>query len=200
MDKREIHKTIKAKFHLSNKTHNNLPWCSGSRYNRNNLAELFGELNYNLGAEIGVRFGRFSRKFLINNQDLKLYCVDPWDGYDDNKYPPAKQQEIYLRAVKKLSGYNVVIIRKTSMDALAEFKDESLDFVYIDGNHRFDFVCPDIIEWSKKVRSGGIVACHDYYVGEVGVKCAVEAYVHSHNIVPWYATKELSPTAYWVKP
>ena len=40
-------------------------------------------------------------------------------------------------------------------------------FVYIDGNHKFDFICPDIIYWSKKVKHGGIVAVHDFYGGEI---------------------------------
>jgi hypothetical protein len=58
----------------------------------------------------------------------------------------------------------------------------------------------DIILWSKKVRKNGIIACHDCYGGETGVEKAVEAYTHSHHIDPWYVTKELQPTAYWVNP
>ncbi len=48
------------------------------------------------------------------------------------------------------------------MDALADFEDESLDFVYIDGNHAAPWVDDDIREWSKKVRKGGVVSGHDY--------------------------------------
>jgi len=199
MDKREIHKAIRDKFHLSNKTRTNLPWCSGQRYTRNHLAELYCELEFTVGAEIGVRRGRYSEILCRKNPNLHLYCIDPWNAYE-NKYPIEKQNEIFEYATKKLSQYNTTIIRKTSMDALADIRDGELDFVFIDGNHEFDHVMMDIILWSHKVRSGGIVSVHDVYHGEIGILKAVEAYVHSHNIVPWYTTKEIEPTAYWVKP
>ena len=104
-------------------------------------------------------------------------------------------------AVKTLEPYNVTFLRKTSMDAVKLIDDESLDFVYIDGNHKFDFVMEDIIHWSRKVRSGGIVACHDFHYGSnVEVVEAVNAYTRANHIDPWYVTKENQPTAYWVKP
>lgn len=199
MDRRELHKEIKKKFHLGRKTRTNLPYCSGQRYNRNNLAELFGEIGFNIGAEIGVRRGRYSRTLCICNPNLKLYCVDPWSALD-NKYPQARQEEIYSRAVTKLKDYNTELIRKTSMEALTDFNDGVLDFVCIDANHQFNYVMMDIILWSEKVKSGGIITVHDCYGGEVGVEKAVEAYTHCHDIRPWYITKELAPTAYWVNP
>jgi len=169
------------------------------RYNRNNLAELLGELNLNKGAEIGVRQGGFSVRICNRNPNIEMFCIDPWDAIG-SKYPQAKQDRIYSRAVNNLAKFNATLIRKTSMEALDDFQDGSLDFVYIDGNHNFDFAVMDIICWSKKVRSGGIVGVHDCYGGEVGVQKAVEAYVHCHHIDPWYVTKELAPTAFWVNP
>ncbi len=50
------------------------------------------------------------------------------------------------------------------MDALEDFEDNSLDFVYIDGDHNFKHISEDIYEWTKKVRSGGIVSGHDYLI------------------------------------
>lgn len=201
MSNKEIHQAIRRKFHLSNLTTRmaNLPYCSGMRYNRYHLAELLGELGYNKGAEIGVRQGAYSAKLCRSNPNLKLLCIDPWSALGE-KYPQEKQDFIYSKAIENLSKYGVTFIRKTSFDALADVEDESLDFVYIDGDHKFDTAMMDIIFWSRKVRSGGIVAAHDCYGGEVGVQKAVEAYVHCHHIDPWYVTKELAPTAYWVKP
>lgn len=201
MDSRAIHLAIRNKFHLSNLTTRtaNLPYCSGFRYNRNHLAELLGELGHNRGAEIGVREGAYSARLCRHNPNIELFCIDVW-GVFDKKYTQEKQDSIYAKAVQNLSKYNATLIRKKSLDAINDFKDESLDFVYIDGNHKFDYACPDIIYWSYKVRTGGIVAVHDCYGGEAGVQKAVEAYVHSHHIDPWYITKELAPTAYWVKP
>ena len=201
VDKTTIHKAIREKFHLSNLTTQtmNLPYCSGMRYNRNHLAELLGELVFNRGAEIGVRQGAYSTRLCRCNPNLKLFCIDVW-GVCGNKYTQEEQDFMYSKAEKNLSKYDTVLIRKKSLDVIEDFKDESLDFVYIDANHNFDFVMMDIICWSRKVRENGIVAVHDFYGAQVGVQKAVEAYVHCHHIDPWYVTKELAPTAYWVKP
>lgn len=199
MDSKEIHRAIRNKFNLKRRM-DNLPHGASRRFNRNHLAELLGELKYNKGAEIGVRRGRYSMILCRNNPDLHLTCVDGWHPYD-RKYNKERQDRIYGEAVENLSSYNVTILRKKSMDALNEFEDGSLDFVCIDGNHKFDYVCPDIIFWSQKVRKNGIVACHDYYgFGWSGVMKAVDAYTFCHHIDPWYVTKELEPTAFWVKP
>lgn len=194
-----IHNAIRRKFDLKRKV-DNLPYGTGRKHNRNDLAELFGELKFNVGAEIGVRRGRYSMQLCKCNPDLKLYCIDPWAPYG-NKYTIEKQDQIYAEAIENLKPYQAAIVRKSSMDALPDFLDESLDFIFIDGDHTFDHVCPDIIFWSKKVRRGGIVACHDYYAfGWSGVMQAVNSYTFCHDIRPWYVTKELEPTAFWVNP
>ena len=56
----------------------------------------------------------------------------------------------------------VTLIRKTSVQAAKQFKNASLDFVFIDGSHDTDSVCADIDAWLPKVKAGGIIAGHDY--------------------------------------
>ena len=96
------------------------------------------------------------------------------------------------------------------MEALKDFNDNSLDFVFIDGNHTFEYVVEDIAQWSKKVKVGGIVSGHDYwrsiesekplYVKNltlleqlklVQVKDAVNSWVSANRIKPWFITKDL---------
>ena len=198
MDNKTLHKIIIKKMGIK-KDVDNMPFGSGRGYDRNTLARLLGELKFNIGAEVGVRRGRFSKYMCDNNPDLHLFCVDPWAPYS-NKYTMERQDRIYGEFLEHIKGCNITTIRKSSMDALADFKDGSLDFVFIDGNHQYDFVAPDIIEWSKKVRQGGIVMVHDYYAfGWSGVVQAVNSYTFCHDIRPWFVTKELEPTAYWVK-
>lgn len=48
------------------------------------------------------------------------------------------------------------------MEALADFEDESLDFVYIDGNRTLPYITADIFGWETKLRKGGIMSGHDY--------------------------------------
>jgi hypothetical protein len=200
MGNRELHSKIRQKFGIKRRR-DNLPLCGGKRYNRNLLPELLAENDFDYGAEVGVRKGAFSKKFLLANPNLRLLCIDPWGAYHGISQP--RQDGYFNYAVKNLSefGDRVKFIRKPSMDALPDVEDNSLDFVYIDGNHRFDYVMADIIFWSQKVSRGGVVGCHDYYAfGWGGVREAVDAYTRCHHIDPWYVTKELEPSAFWVKP
>lgn len=200
MDRRELHRLIRRKFGIRRRR-DNIPLCGGKRYGRNLLPEMLAEIGFNYGAEVGVRKAAFSKRFLLANPNLKMLCIDPWKGY--HGIPQSRQDKYFNYAINNLAefGDRVKFIRKASMDALDDVEDGTLDFIYIDGNHRFDYVCPDIIFWSYKVRPGGIVACHDYYsFGWGGVMHAVDAYTRSHHIDPWYVTKELEPTAFWVKP
>jgi hypothetical protein len=170
------------------------------RYNRNLLGKVFADAGFTRGAEIGVRKGHYSKVLMDANPDLHMLLVDPWAPYHVH-YPAARQEQIYEYCMKYLKGYNFTVIRKASMEAVKEVPVVSLDFVYIDADHLFDFVMEDIIHWSRRVRSGGVVACHDFHYGSnVEVVEAVQAYTRAHHIDPWYVTKESQPTAYWVKP
>jgi len=48
------------------------------------------------------------------------------------------------------------------MEAVKEFEPRSLDFAYIDGDHRFPYVAQDIYYWFWKIKKGGVLAGHDY--------------------------------------
>ncbi len=80
------------------------------------------------------------------------------------------------------------------MDAIHDFENESLDFVYIDGHHGFKFVAEDIWGWSHKVKKGGIICGHDYEYGKLRkgepyfmqVKQVIDAYTHAFRIDNWY--------------
>ena len=164
------------------------------------LAKLYAKLGYTRGAEIGVRRGAYSKILCETIPNLELYLIDPWMPIPP-KYPQERQDQFLDLVHKRLKGYNYHVLRKTSMDALADVADASLDFCFIDGDHGFDCCVTDIVFWSKKVKKGGIISVHDYYrTSTNGVVDAVDGYIRCHHIDPWYTTKELQPTAFWVNP
>jgi len=59
---------------------------------------------------------------------------------------------------------NVSFIKSDSCDAAKDFEDNSIDMVYIDGDHRYEKVCKDIISWFPKVKTNGYIAGHDFLV------------------------------------
>lgn len=136
------------------------------------MAKHFADRGFTKGAEVGVADGRYSEILCENIPNLELMAVDPF-------YRPGH----YEKTQERLKKYNATIIRKTSMEAVLDVPDGLLDFVFLDGNHRFDFVMEDIIGWSRKVRTGGIVAGHDYYhFNDSGVVEAVNIFTQLHRI------------------
>jgi len=160
---------------------------------RGTLARWFAELGYTSGVEIGVEQGQYSRVLCKSNSGLKLYSVDPWKVYDGFMDPRTQEQldTLYLDAVKRLSPYTAKIMRMTSVEAARKFTDNSLDFVYIDGNHTLPFVIQDLVAWYPKIKPGGIISGHDYYKSprphtDQHVCFAVNAYVDAYRIRPWF--------------
>lgn len=171
-----------------------IPDCS-----RDDLPQFFVDMGYKVGAEIGVYKGEYTDKFC--RAGLKIYAIDPWKAYGDYDKKNQKLQErqdfLYGHTQRVLAKYpDCTIIRKTSMNAVEDFKDDSLDFVYIDGHHGFKYVAEDIWEWSKKVRKGGVISGHDYAKLKTEkapndpytchVKYVVDAYTQACGISDWY--------------
>lgn len=143
--------------------------------NRTELAKFFSEKGFKVGAEIGVFKGEFSEILFKNIEGLKLYCVDVWEG---------AWAHGFVNTIERLKKYNAQIVRKYSVDAVKDIEDESLDFVFIDASHTYENVKQDIELWTPKVRKGGIVSGHDYYVtstGNSGVIKAVDEFCDKHG-------------------
>jgi len=179
-------------------------------FHRNDLAQLFAELGFKRGAEIGVAEGNYSEVLLKANPECQLLLVDPWHAYSGNPQnkTKGKHEFAYNEVVRKTKDYPHVDIRQGySMDVVGKIPYDALDFCYVDANHLFDECVMDIIEWSKRVRSGGIVSGDDYYeldqkrwVGG-GVVEAVQAYVKAHRIPIWYTFSGHKSYDYmWVRP
>ena len=154
--------------------------------------------------EIGTHLGVFARMWLDSWPVGMLHCVDPWRplaSYDDAINTRDREAD-YQEAKKRLAdqSHRVAFIRKTSLEAAAAFNDESLDCVYIDGNHWRPFVDHDIAAWWPKVRHGGILAGHDWSdFWSNQVQPAVHAFADA-NQLPIHVINEFEATWYVVKP
>lgn len=178
--------------------------------NRTELAKYFASLGFLKGAEIGVARGDNAEMLCREIPGLELWCVDPWGVYRGNRRGGSqnKHEANYKQTCDRLRTYNTHIIREASMDAISLFDDESLDFVYLDGNHDYEYVLEDITEWSKKVRKGGIVSGHDYYrFHNSGIIEAVTEYLKDHPELELHTTDqnhdedydERHPSFWWVQ-
>lgn len=154
-----------------------VPNCS-----RDDLPELFVELGYKVGAEIGVLEGDFTEKFCQDG--LSVHAIDPWINRDP----------MHKRVVNRLGKYkNCNVVRKTSLEAVNDFRARSLDFVYIDGDHRFPFVAEDLYYWWWRIKRGGMMAGHDYLdtrpdgkPRSIQIQSVVDAFVKAFGIENFY--------------
>jgi len=161
--------------------------------NRRTLAFILKDLELNKGVEVGVETGLYSEVLCQVNPNIELYSVDAWTaykGYRDH-VSQDKLDGFMEKTKERLAPYNAEVIKGFSMDVVKQFEDNSLDFVYIDGNHEFQQTVNDICEWTKKVRKGGIVAGHDYIYRQnpgylMHVPMAIHGYVDAYQISPLF--------------
>jgi len=153
------------------------------------------------GAEIGVKTGRYSDELLSSWQGEELISIDPWlsaepDEYVDRSNVSQDEFERYYEITQERlarHGNRSSIWRVTSVEATERVPDHSFDFVYIDARHDYDSVMEDLAAWCCKVRSGGILAGHDYVdgdlpQGEFHVKSAVDEFFGRRQI-PVHSTE-----------
>jgi predicted O-methyltransferase YrrM len=57
---------------------------------------------------------------------------------------------------------DISVIQNYSTEASKLYEDNSLDFVFIDGDHSFSAVTDDIEHWLPKLKANGLIAGHDY--------------------------------------
>ena len=177
--------------------------------------KLFKQLGFKVGVEVGVGNGDFSYTICKLCPNIKLYSVDAWTVFPDGGgWKQWRFDRLYKRVVSRLSHFsNNRIVRGWSMDMVKQFKDGSLDFVYIDAAHDYKNVYQDIKEWSKKVRKGGLICGDDYIFPEdlpkdniaynnqkYGVKKAINAWVKKNKIKPLFVlTKRVIPQFMYVR-
>lgn len=159
-------------------------------WGRRELYQHFAERGFRRGCEVGVFTGINAKHMFELIPDLYLLLVEPYSRHPQAKPLrfPIDYDEIRNKAVKRLDGLNFDWLIGFSEHRFDDIADESLDFVYIDGDHTYNFVMLDIILWTRKVRPGGIVSGHDFGLG--GVKPALMDYCKANKIGPIYVTKK----------
>ena len=197
---------------------------------RENIHLLLNQKNYKIGIEIGTFEGDFTNR-ILSNWGGTLYSLDVWAEIDYNEYRDdsnRKPEDTLHKVIDNVKGYENrnVLIRTTSEYGSTMFPDEYFDFVYIDANHKYEYVKKDIEYWYPKIKKGGMISGHDYIgdydsektidgknthvrvfdekkkqlpiVGIFGVNPAVDEFTKEHD-KKFYVTKEYFGTWYFFK-
>jgi hypothetical protein len=151
------------------------------------LQKIFRQNDFHpgIGVEVGVRNGDCAEYLLRNNPGLCLYAVDPYLAYKDvsHEYTQDEQDRIRDAAQVRLYDFEFSSAREShiiwaylpSVEAANVFSAgehaKKFDFIFVDANHEFSAVRDDLSAWAPLIRSGGILAGHDFSMD--GVKKAV---------------------------
>lgn len=120
--------------------------------------------------EIGSWKGKSSSYMAVeianSEKSIQFDCIDPWPNWKpEGEYFETTCENLYetfLTNIEPVKDY-LNPIRATSMEVVNQYKDESIDFVFIDGNHEYEYVFNDIKHWISKIKSGGVLSGHDYH-------------------------------------
>ena len=170
----------------------------------NEMLDRFDNATFvEIGVWKGASIAFLAERIKDLKKNIKLYAIDGFDGYGEDSYfsdPDCKNNrlyETYLNNIKPLKKYITTIVGY-SHDVYDQFSDESIDFLFLDGDHRYDGVMNDLILWYPKVKRGGVIGGHDYGQthGECRVKDAVDDYfydtpvtVYDKSYALWYYNK-----------
>lgn len=140
-----------------------------------------------IGAEVGVARGGNALSILQNMPNVKLlYLVDPYIKYEGFARSPMANVVKSLKEVSKqrLSNFNdrIIWVYKKFEECTSEDIKLPLDFIYIDGNHDYEYVRKDIVLGVQFVKPGGVVCGHDYSSEYVGLRKAVDEYSEKHHL------------------
>lgn len=142
-----------------------------------------------VAAEIGVAQGDFALMMLEKCAPAKLHLIDPWRGYETGGGDGARAQFLAAAVGERESGTVAPALRTSAEDdrkfqavqdrfkgdarvsfhrtfsyrAAAQLPDKNFDFVYLDGDHTYEYVLRDLLDYSAKIKDDGLILGHDYF-------------------------------------
>jgi hypothetical protein len=166
------------------------------------LPELIRKLGHNVtGLELGVWSGHNLAYLLEQCSNVSmLYGVDPYLPYQDwNRFIDTD----FINSVRATAEQNLAhfptrskLINTNSVEAAKQFSDNSLDFIFIDGDHSYERCFEDLNLWYSKVRPGGLFSGHDFSL--VGVNKAILDFRRQNNIDDFFKVIP-NDVWYWIK-
>jgi len=143
-----------------------------------------------IGAEVGIAGGNNASDILQNMPNIRcLYLIDPYKKYDGlAQYQSCSNNQfkgLYEKAKSKLDPFHNRIrwVFKKFEECTRKDVSDALDFVYVDGNHTYDYVKQDIGVATALAKVGAVIGGHDWgWSGNrSGVKRAVKEYAEKYN-------------------
>jgi len=123
-------------------------------------------INYlEIGTFYGANILSVAKTYGLHN-DSKLYCIDPWEDYEDYSEYKNQQESIYNKFMNNVENSGdkskIIINRGYSNNEIPKLQDDFFDIIYIDGNHEPEYVLEDAVLSFRKLKKNGIMIFDDY--------------------------------------
>jgi len=173
------------------------------------LLDLVFEKKPKFFLEIGVFHGVTARNvceilYQIHGNEFKYVGLDLFEKSDENKFEVIPNTEfknpfkkIYHQYIMRQDPYSIEAVSKL----LKKFKDQihlikgnsnqllkkmdmsKIDFVFLDGGHKYNTVVNDLNSCVDVLKFNGSILCDDYNLGSSpGVKKAIDEFVKTNNL------------------
>lgn len=134
------------------------------------LKHLIETNSFKIMIEVGIDTGKTTFFLLDNIPDLTIYAIDT----DINKF--------YNNDIKEKYGNRLIPIQGYSYIVADQIPDNFADIVFIDADHSYESVKKDIIKYTPKLKSKGLLTGHD--IDYPGVNKAVNEMIKNYDVGP----------------
>ena len=142
------------------------------------IQKLINDNQSSVIAEIGVMKGNTALFLLEHCPSIETYyAVDAWvwtpeyagskEFADSTRKMDDSDWERWYQDLRAVEDDRLILVRDWSIKAAKHFEDKSLDLVFLDAQHTYLEFKQDLEAWTSKVRDGGILCGHDYFVNDV---------------------------------
>jgi|TARA_R110002167_G_C12557159_1_gene641450 hypothetical protein len=119
-------------------------------------------------AEIGVQYGNLSNSIVEHLNPSLFYLIDPW-GEDNQKFKSLMSKsydndsEMYKAYITTKNqpwvkdNPRIKILNSKSINAFKHIPDNSLDWIYIDGDHTYEGVMTDLEGYLPKMKPNSLI-------------------------------------------
>lgn len=134
--------------------------------------------------EVGAYMGKsasYAGVDIINSgKNIKYDIVDHFMGSLNDPVGNGCKN-VCLKNIEPVNSV-VNLINLPSVKAAELYADNSLDYVFLDGDHNYEGIKADLIAWYPKLKLGALFAGHDHEVAFPGVIQAVKEFFNEKNI------------------
>jgi len=156
---------------------------------------IFKELKENdkfveIGTWTGASSIYFAELMIAHNKKIDFTTIDTFEGSIElQEFDAIKNKSLYdyyLSVREPVKDYIKVIKANSQIKSTSDlFEDESIDAIFIDGDHSHAGVKRDLENWWPKMKKGSIFSGHDYIWGNQGVKPIVDFFSNFRVIQFW---------------